>query len=178
MFLTATEFLDRYDARLSRQRLLDRGQDADLEDLTDESTDAGRRLRTAIDDAEGLLVSAAAVGTRYRVKDLLDVVNAGVSASASTIKRVVADLALGIVLKRRSLPAEEFKQLAPGYDEAVAFLQLIRSGERVFPDIPGVPEAGLPSIGSNVPGQSLVPPPLLWTQTGGRLFGNLFPGDC
>lgn len=179
--LTAAELIDRHDARNLRQRLLDDGSDALEVDLTDESTTAGRRVRAAIDDAEGWFISAVTVGARYSVQDMLTVAEAGTSHSAKTIKRIVADLAFGNLLKRRSLPAADFQALAPFYEEAMGFCEQLRRGDRVFPDVAGVPNAGLPQINSNIPRFGFEVPSL-WSQEV-RLFGDIYrppfgPGRC
>lgn len=172
--LTVTEFLDRYDQRAVAQRLLDDGQDAPDWELIDATSVAGRRLLAAIADSEGLLVAAAAVGKRYDADELQAVVDAGDNSSARIIKRIVADLAFGLILKRRSLPSGEFQALAPGYAEATALLELVRRGDRVFPDIPGVAVAGLPDVVSSIPRPG--DQPQLWSSNV-RLFGVL-DHDC
>lgn len=160
----ATDLLARYDARSIGQRVNDDGTAATAGEIP-----SNPRVLACMADAEGRLVMAATVGKRYTYAELSTAASAG-NPSGNAIKRLLCDLTWGLILKARGLPAKEFESLAPAYAEAEQILQLIRTGERVFPDIPGVAEAGLPETLSNVPqpGDS----PLLWSQNT-RLFGVL-----
>jgi len=142
-YTTADAVLDRYDYRFLADRVLDTGGRATAADLVDTGTDAGRRLALAITDATSLIDTAVSVGNRYRLADLQGLVdNQPNSTSLALLARVSADLAVGLLAKRRALPAEEMAQLVPGYDEAMGVLAQLRNGERVLVDVPDVPEAG------------------------------------
>lgn len=116
--------------------------------------------------AEQEVISACLVGNRYTVDDLtvLAADNVGGSVTGGTefgggsvtggttvtgvgakLRRLVAEVAWGLLLNRRKVSANDFAALAPGYKEAQDQLELLRLGERIFP-IGGVPEAGLPSV--------------------------------
>jgi hypothetical protein len=168
--LSAAEFLDRCDARNVGDLVLDDGTRADAGDLTGGASAAGRRVQAAIDAAIGQLLSAANVGKRYTQQQLEDLTDG--SYFAARIKSILRDLAYGELLRRRNLPADDFDRLCPGYAMAQADLELIRTGERVFGDVPGVPEAGLPHAIDTAtrPG---IDPPLLSDNV--RVFGVLNP---
>ncbi len=159
--LTQAELLLRYDGRRIGDCVLDDDQRA-----TDTEWQGGgvpgQRVLTAIADAEGELISAVTVGSRYYAQDIDTVVTATPDCySSRLVKRIVADLAYGNLLKRRGLPAEDFAALAPAYAEAQQKLTMLRMAERIFPDVPGVPEAGLPGTEGSIPDLTANAPPLI-----------------
>lgn len=141
-FLTASEFLDFYDARTVAGRLLDDGRDAAAIDMLDSTSTAGRRLALVVQVGEERVLAAVRVGNRYTVLELQALVDGG---TAGLLKSLIAHVAFGELLKRRALPADKFAALAPAYAEAEDYLQLLREGNRIFDDVPNVPEAGLPA---------------------------------
>lgn len=173
--LTADELLDIIDSRRIGDQVLDDNMRATVADMTNATTVAGRRVAVAIAGAEGEFYSAVTVGARYTIFDIEAMVNNIDAAirncgSSNLIRQIVANLAYGILLKRRTLPASDFEAAAPGYFEAQQKLVMLRNAERIFPDIAGVPEAGLPGTASSIPDVNSLSPPLM-SQIAIPLFG-------
>lgn len=158
--LTASELLLRYDGRRVGDAVLDDDTRASDADWTNGSSTAGQRVLAAIADAEGELISAITVGDRYTLPQIATLMaDQPTSYSANLIRRIVADLTYGNLLLRRANAADELNALAPGWAKAQQMLTLLRQAERIFPDIPGVPEAGLPGEATSIPTYNQ--PPLL-----------------
>lgn len=167
-FLTNEQFLVRYDWRWVAKNVLDSqygSGDASVAtraDLLDDSSDAGSVLAALIEEASEVLMAAAAVGARYSVSDLT-------TYGGSLLLRIVSDLTLGLILKRRARAAEDVAKMAPSYAEALEYLEQLRRGERIFFAVPEVPEAGLPDTASMNPVPGVNPPTV--TQMSQRYFG-------
>lgn len=150
--LTPSELLLRYDGRRVGDAVLDDNTRASDSDWTSGSSVAGQRVAAAIADAEGELISAITVGDRYTLPQIATLMaDQPNSYSANLIRRIVADLTYGNLLLRRANAANELSELAPGWAKAQQMLTLLRQAERIFPDIPGVPEAGLPAEANSIP---------------------------
>jgi len=106
-------------------------------------------------------MSAAAVGARYTVNDL-------VVYGGNLVKSITAGLALGPILERRGRAVEDFAKLSASYNRAADRVEQLRRGERIFFAVPDVPEAGLPESASMAPRPPN--PPNLAAQAG-RFFG-------
>lgn len=137
-YLTGDQFLQCYDARRVGQWLSDNDTP-----LTPAESASSAILAELVRQAGKMIDSAATNAARYSRQDLgslaADVENGGL------IRRLCADLAYGLLAKRRGYSAAEVAELAPGYVEAMSMLDQLRLGERIF-DLPGVPEAGLPGV--------------------------------
>lgn len=174
--LTAAEFVARIDARRIRDSVLDNDTRATEADIVDPLTTAGSRVQVAIADAEGEFYSAVTVGGRYLIADIDAMVNnidaaIRLCGSANLIRNILANLAYGNLLKRRALPLDDFSKSAPGYYDAQEKLTLLRQAERIFPDIAGVVEAGLPDSATSVPEIDTAAP--LMSQIAFNYFGNI-----
>lgn len=118
-YVTASEFLDRYDARLVGQLLDDDGGQLTRAEMANH---AG--LRACLADASGQVESALFLAQRFTPADL----RALTGNAASWLKRVVCDLALGYVRDRRGIDYP-----LPMHERALAVLDEIRKGSRVIP---------------------------------------------
>lgn len=174
--LSPSRFLDFCDARNVADYVLDTGAAADPADLTNPATTAGARVQLAIDYATGVFYSAVRVGKRY-TRDQVTALIALADASSSNpqedtnlIRATIADLAFARLVLRRNLPADEFKALCPGYENALEYLEQVRSGERIFDEVPLVDDAGLPHANTLPPPN--VPRPCLITDNT-RIFGTV-----
>lgn len=161
-FITVAQFIQRYDWRWVANNLMDDGTVPTLTELLDPSEASNILLVALITDASEMLMSAAAVGARYSEDDLR-------GYGGNLLIRVVSDLTVGEVLKRRGRALTDEDALSKPYTEALQYLELLRQGERVFAFVPEVPEAGLPSVAPMLPRPGIDPP--LLTQGAYRYFG-------
>lgn len=166
-FVTNTAFLQRYDWRWIAKNTTDTGVAASLTDLQNENSAPGGILQTFLDEASEMVMGAAAVGARYSQDDLT-------IYGGSLLVRIVCDLTMGLVLKRRGRPTEDAESLSQPYAEALEYLELLRRGERIFFNVPDVPEAGLPGTATMEPTPGIDPPTI--SQQAGRYFG--YPPGC
>lgn len=147
-YLTGNQFLLAYDARRVGELLSDTGTP-----IVSGSIPSDPVLIEMINQAESMVNLATRVGDRYQTSDLVSL--AADAIAGGTLRRLVADLAWGLLNKRRGISASDLGTMAPGYGEALQTLELLRLGERIF-DLPEAAEAGLPSVqklGSDSPGQ-------------------------
>jgi phage gp36-like protein len=115
-YASGADFLQRYDARTIAQLVRD---DSTQETIGSLPNDAN--LLTALQDASGMVESAVLVGNKYIPTDLTTLTG----NSANFLKRLVCDL----VIRRR--PYID-RPVPPQYEEALAWLERLRDGERVF----------------------------------------------
>lgn len=162
-FITNAQLLDRYDYRWIGQQMLDTAAAATQADLLNSGSTAGGRLQAFIGEASEMLMAAAAVGDRYNAADIQ-------TYGGQLLIRIVSDLTMGLILKRRARPVESDEALTRAYDEALGYLEQLRQGERIFYMVPNVPEAGLPAQQTlaALPGFG---PPLITDQC--RIFGDI-----
>jgi phage gp36-like protein len=137
-YITASDFLKCYDSRRVGQLLNDNDEQMFSSQILN-STVLAELLR----QATKMIDSACAVGARYDPTELASL--ALDTDAGGFIRRVCADIAFGLLVKRRGYSLSETQDLAAGYTEAMGFLDQLRLGERIF-DLPGVPEAGLPDV--------------------------------
>jgi len=171
-FVTNRQFLQRYDGRWVGQNILDDNSAASIASLQIVSTEAGTRLQSILSEASEMVMSAAAVGARYTERDLRDRPNDSPPyvGGGDFLVRIVCNIAMGLVLMRRGRALSDENALSGPYNDAMAQLELLRRGERIFFNVPGVPEAGLPSTASMAPRPGIDPP--LITQEAARYFGT------
>lgn len=125
-YITATEFLKRYDWRTIIQLMGDDdASDPQLSTLLDEDTNEGGNLLAILKDAAGELETAALLGGRYSVADL----NALTNNQSAYLGRIVADLAIGRCYQRRP---DLFGQPPTQSQVAANILNALASGERIF----------------------------------------------
>lgn len=161
-FATNAEFLLRFDGRWVGKNILDDGTAATVAQLADETSAAGLRLKALLTDASEELMSAAAVGARYTEDQLREF-------GGNLLLSIVCGLAVGPVLERRNRAVEDYDKLSTSYTKAAARVEELRRGERIFFNVPDVPEAGLPTTATTEPVLGIDPP--LLTQKAVRYFG-------
>lgn len=137
-YLTGSQFLLSYDARRVGELLSDTGSPIALGSIPSDPV-----LIEMINQAESMVNLAVRVGDRYQISDLVSLASDDVGGG--TIRRLVADLAWGLLNKRRGISQNDLSTTAPGYGEAMQTLELLRLGERIF-DFPEAAEAGLPAV--------------------------------
>jgi phage gp36-like protein len=133
-YASASDMLTRYDPRPIGDLVKDDGSRASPSTLLNDPV-----LAAALQDASGLVDSATLVGGRYSPGDL-----AGLAPTDNTtlfLKRLVCDLAYGLLISRRGYSRADQLAQAPNYQEALALLEKLRAGELIF-DIPDVINAG------------------------------------
>lgn len=181
-FCSNSQFLLRYDGRWVGKNVLDDGTAATVADLADPLTTGGAVLAAFIAEASEDVMAAAAVGARYSVDDIS-------TYGGSLLVRIVSDLTMGKILKRRARAVTDEKSLSGPYDEALAYLEQLRRGERIFYAVPDVPEAGLPGSTPMNPitlnGVPIITSqgtigigPCTWVNSARRYFGYGAGGCC
>lgn len=113
-------FLRAYDARFVGQVVRDDETTATPAELL-----ADPVLLWALGSASGEVETATMAGRRYGVADLAALDGNG----RARLEKLVADLAIGILIRRRAVPSE----LPPQVREAEDALQHLRDGARVLP---------------------------------------------
>lgn len=169
-FVTNARFLQTYDWRLVAKNILD-GDTASssaappTKGELESNSRSGLILSRFLEQASEMTMAAAAVGNRYSVSDLT-------TYGGELLVRIVCDLAIGLILKRRGRALSDQDALSRSYQESLEYLEQLRRGERIFFAAPGVPEAGVPATATMIPTQ-----PPLFTGRAIRYFG--YPaGGC
>lgn len=106
-------------------------------------------LQAALDDAQALIDAAILRGQRYLPAELLALLPpATPTSSYQLLIRLNCDLAYGLLVGRRGYSRSDTLNQAPGYEEALGMVEALADGQRIFPDITGVPQAGvgLPAV--------------------------------
>ncbi len=171
-FITAEQLFQRFDWRWIAKNIND-GTSAStstapptLSQLTNTSSTPGQLLYQLMLDASEELMGAAAVGARYSEDDLR-------TYGGNLLISIVCGLAIGPILERRNRATSDVKELVASYDRATQRVEELRRGERIFFQVPNVPEAGLPGPTTMLPAPGM--PPEIAAQAG-RYFGS--PGGC
>lgn len=127
-YCTATQFFTFYDYRLVADLVRDNnGQAPTRAALLDSDDQGGATVASALLAASGLLEAAVTQGNRYLAADL----GALTGASQAHLQRVVAGLAIQLILDRR--PTASLKpDLLSAVKEANRMLDALRTGENVF----------------------------------------------
>lgn len=161
LFITNEQFFSMNDWRWVAKQVLDDGSAATLTALLDPTTIAGGIVQSFIAQASEMTMSAAAVGDRYNTQNnplLPPIANDLALYGGTLLVRIVGDLTMGLILKRRARGAKDQEALTLAYTEALGYLEQMRQGERIFFMVPGVPEAGLTATQPMTPGPGLGPP--------------------
>jgi hypothetical protein len=169
-FISSSQFLLRYDFRWCGKNVLDNGTQAGYDDLVDPATPAGAVIAAFIAESSEVVMAAAAIGKRYTVDDLT-------TYGGQLLVRIVSDLVMGLILKRRVRSAEDTAAFSAAYTEALDYLEQLRRGERIFFAVPKVPEAGLMTAADERPRPGSCQPPLISENS--RIFGvRPLRGEC
>jgi len=131
--------------------------------MLDTDSDPGSLLHTILLGASGELESACLVGKRYSPADLAALTYSGLNR----LRKIVSDLAFWSLCQRRQ-PGAADPDKVPGAKQALAELDRLRDGERIFGFTESA-QAGLPSVSEPDPNQNLAGTVI---QDGGRFFGN------
>lgn len=150
-FITNAQFLVRYDRRWVGKNMLDDGMAATEADLLDTGTVAGARLEQLIQEASELVMAAGAVGARYSVNDL-------VTYGGQLLVRIVSDLTVGLILKRRARALTDENELSGPYAEAMGYLEQLRRGGADLLGRAGRPGSRAPRGSHNAPDPRLPTP--------------------
>jgi len=163
-FCNSTQFLQYTDTNRVCELLSD---DVDGVPIPVAQLATNATLQEIFDAATQEIVSACQIGNRYTVGELICLyndnqggevtliaglytitVNTGVTITGvgAKLRRLCAQLAWGELVGRKKFTGEEFAKMAPGYKQALADLEQLRLGERIFPSVTGTPEAGLPGV--------------------------------
>jgi len=130
-YLGPAEFLKRYDTRTVGDLCADNGVR-----VTPSALLSDPNLAAALLDASGLVEAACLVKSRYQPGDLA----ALTGASQAFLFRLVADLAMGLLIERRP----DLKREPPAsYSAALAWLDKLSEGVAIF-GLVEVQQAGLP----------------------------------
>lgn len=152
LYTDTQTFINQYDVRRICQLLSDTGAP-----VTQVSVLTNPVLLQILYEATGIVAMAARVGQKYsenNLESLGDVTGTikaddglqyGKTPSGNFLRRLVGDIAYGLIIARRGLSAEEMAEQAPTWPIAMGYLEQLRSGDRIF-DIGGAPDAGLPNI--------------------------------
>ncbi len=118
-YVTPEQFLDRYDPR-------DIGDlvSKDNERVSESKLLNNSKLNRALEDASGIVRSAALVGRRYIDEELQQLAK----DQDSFLVELVCDLTLGRLITGRSLTAE----VTPDVLRAQEWVAMLRLGERIF----------------------------------------------
>ncbi len=135
-YISPDEFLSRFDSNLVGELVSDQNLQVNSTDLSTNPV-----LLTILADVSGMLESAACVGKRYGSEDLTAMATSG-TVSGQYLKRVCANLAIGMLRQRRGMIESDEK--GGPYIQALEALDKLRNGERIF-TFAETEEAGLPS---------------------------------
>lgn len=146
-YLLPPQILDYYDSRRVLELLSDTGSPVTVGTLNTVSV-----LTRAIDAASAEVDAALQVGRRYDRAQLESICSAADAPGAieadrrraAPIKELVAHLVFGRLMARRGYSADKMRQLAPMYDEALAKLDRLSSGEAIL-DVDANKSAGVPT---------------------------------
>lgn len=152
-----------YDLRRIKDLLTDDGTgddltQSDITTVTADVSDPGTKLWGAINWASSEIDAKCQNGRRYARSDLETIVQYAISAPfgstaaqiegykkrAMVLKKLAADLAFGFLAQRRAQSADQLRQLAPAYEEALMRLEELYDGKRVF-DLDAALSAGVPT---------------------------------
>lgn len=125
-YISASEFLKRYDWRTIGQLLSDDDTGPDLiSTLTNSATTEGERLESVLKDASGMVEIACLKGGMYTVADL----EALTGNQAAILKRLVSDIAVNLCYQRRPSTNHPMPQQT---QVAMNLLDAISQGDKIF----------------------------------------------
>lgn len=128
------------------------GDPATESDLSNDASAPYALALNAITTAASMLDSHCQRGKRYTRENLEAVIAEWLAEQTSTakakraalIRQIVADLSFGVLMSRRGFTAQQMREMAPRYEEALVVLEKLAAGEMVF-DLEDNVNAGAPS---------------------------------
>lgn len=159
-YVTATEFIARYD-----KRLLGDLASVDGVRVTSSALSSDTRITTALEDASGEVDAAVKIANRYTATDLSGLTGNGLQY----LKKIVCDIAFYLLIDRRALNNVMREEADRRFKVYRAHLEDLRQGKQIF-DVEAAKEAGLPNTG----GPTSVEANNLNTMTS-RVRGHLYP---
>lgn len=168
-YCTAAQFIASYDSRRVRELLSDSGTPIGQPDLA-----ANAILLQLLEEASEMVIAAISVRQKY-TRDELNAMAAS-ATEGFLLRRLVADLAYGLLQQRRGVAAGDISRLAPGYVLAQQMLGQLREGLLILPKAADEtrPRTGLPSVSGDLSYQNNVNGFLTISQ---RTNGRMFPVD-
>jgi len=139
-YLTAAQFLRKYDERRVRQLLSDSGSPTAGDLATDDN------LSDLLSMASEMIAAAVLVGKRYTLDQLTELATS--TSYGFLLRQLTADLAYGLLVARRGTSAADLTRLAPTYALALQQLEMLRNGHCLFPGLSNDqhPDADLPAF--------------------------------
>lgn len=158
-FCTPTQLLSRYDYRWIANQIYDNGTAATQAQVLNSPI-----IAEFIQDASEMVLAAATIGERYSRGDLE-------CYGGCLLVRITCGLVLGLILKRRARGSKDEEALTTDYNESLQYLEQLRRAERIFFNVPGVVEAGVPATAPMVnPNPGFGPP---FISNNPAIFGNV-----
>ncbi len=131
--------------------------------ILDPTSDPGAVLLEILLGASGELESACLIGDRYSPTDLGALTGSGLQR----LTKLVADLAFWTLAQRRQ-PSSADPEKVPGAKQALAELDRLRNGERIF-GLQESADAGLPDVSEPEPTRNIGSPVVSQSS---RFFGT------
>ena len=162
--ITVDQFLYYNDELRVRELLSD---DENGEPIAANQLDSNTYLEEICFAASQEVASAAQVGNSYTWNELFCLANDNVggtvtltagnyaltantgttiNGAGSKLRTLVANVGWGLLVGRRRFTTKKFTEMAPSYAEAMKQLEMLQLGMRIFPQVSGAPEAGLPGV--------------------------------
>lgn len=162
-----SDLVARYDTRRVGQLATDDGVQPDPVDVPTLPA-----VLAAIADATDELKAAVRTANRYSLNDLIDpdAEPDDDPNGRSIVRRLICDLAFGLLTDRRGYASGDEGNLTPRVDQARLLLEQLRRGERIL-DTDEHAAAGLPEVVTPYPANSGLPGQAY------RFFG-VNPGRC
>ena len=155
-YASTIDLTRRYDERRVGQLILDNGEKATPAQITSSAV-----VSEILEDASSLVDAYALRGGKYTTTDL-----AGLTGSPQKfLKRLVCDLAYGLLVERRGFTETEARANAPGYARALGLLDKLAAGELIF-----TTDA---AIAAGKPVRAVLDRRLQLISSATRLFGDL-----
>lgn len=164
-YLLPSELTVYYDVRRVVGLISDTGIPVDSSDLSSFGSAGYSLVQKLIRSVSARIDSRCQQGKRYSRTDLETLAYEARTADIGTdtqyeakqkrfaiLSQLTADLLYGDILSRRGYSADEFKKMAPRYEEALDLLEQLYQGIAIF-DLDGPKNSGIPSIqtlGKNV----------------------------
>jgi hypothetical protein len=125
-FLTSAQFIKNFDTRRVQQLLSDTGTPVAAGDLA-----TNTNLLELLAEATELVLSSVQVRNQYTEAELQALADS--ATKGFLLRRLVSDLAFGLLVSRRGSSAADLDRLAPNWKTAQVQLARLAAGELIFP---------------------------------------------